>query len=249
MRDYLVSIAPTPMTYERFHLLGRGNDAEALFDQAPYAAHSRVREFWGGVYKRFQLTVPEGSEYYTVRIHRNHSFNTILSSIFVDRLDSPTSQASAKPSLGSQKAVAKLEEEPPEDVLENEPAVQLLRASFTLRDTSSPGLALNRRPLMLKLARLFLTKDPGGECLGSRLEKRCLESPTEGGKQAQRLRREVAGCLDALHLFDRRDQIHFSERNFQTFAWEKTTRQGRGWEWNGNEFREYVGKRQQGESW
>lgn len=194
------------------------------------------------------MTVPEGSEYYTVRIHRNHSFNTILSSIFVDRLDSPTSQASTKLTLSSQK-VGKPTEEEPIDILGTEPAVQLLRASLTLQERSSPGFALNRRLLMLKLARLFLTKDAGGECLGSRLENRCLESAAEGSEQAGRLRRDVATCLDALHLFDRRDQVHFNERNFQTYAWEKTSRQGHGWEWNGNEFREYVEKRQQAQSW
>ncbi|MGC8553656.1 MAG: hypothetical protein ACP5O7_12455, partial [Phycisphaerae bacterium] len=46
-------------------------------------AQARVVHFWGPAYERFVLSGPGD---YLVLIHRNHSFNTILSGLFLDRL-------------------------------------------------------------------------------------------------------------------------------------------------------------------
>ena len=57
------------------------------FDALPTVAQGRVRDFWGGVYKRFAV---RGGRWYSVRIGRNHSYCTILSSIMLDRIPAGT---------------------------------------------------------------------------------------------------------------------------------------------------------------
>jgi hypothetical protein len=47
----------------------------------PVIAKGRVMNFWGGVYKRFVLP---GDKSYTIEIHDNWSFNTIVSGVFFD---------------------------------------------------------------------------------------------------------------------------------------------------------------------
>lgn len=46
-------------------------------------AKARVRDFWGGVYKQFLLTGPAT---YWLRVSRNYSFNTIISSVMLDKV-------------------------------------------------------------------------------------------------------------------------------------------------------------------
>jgi sugar lactone lactonase YvrE len=72
-RDYLLTLKPICKT-------------EAEFAQAPTLSRSRVRDFWGGVYKRF---VVAGDRKYTLQIHPNWSFNTIVSGVFFDPVIDP----------------------------------------------------------------------------------------------------------------------------------------------------------------
>jgi len=58
----------------------------AAYEKMPCLASSRVRDFCGGVHKRFLL---RGPARYTLRIGRNHSFNTTFSSLMLDRLEMP----------------------------------------------------------------------------------------------------------------------------------------------------------------
>ncbi|MDR2642327.1 MAG: hypothetical protein LBC74_05995, partial [Planctomycetaceae bacterium] len=44
---------------------------------------TRVRDFWGGVHKQIVVT---GPAHYLVKIDRNYSFNTIISSVGIDRI-------------------------------------------------------------------------------------------------------------------------------------------------------------------
>lgn len=72
-RDYLVELrqyAPTP------------DDAERL---APMA-RARVRAFWGGVYEKF---VVAGPGKFWLKVAKNNSMNTIVSSVFIDELIGP----------------------------------------------------------------------------------------------------------------------------------------------------------------
>lgn len=68
-RDYLLELKPYAPTIV---------EAEAL----PALARARVMDFGGGVYKQFLV---QGGRYY-FKIARNHSFNTMCSAVFIDRL-------------------------------------------------------------------------------------------------------------------------------------------------------------------
>jgi hypothetical protein len=54
------------------------------FSREPELARGRIRDFWGGAYKRFLV---RGPTRITIEVNRNHSFCTILAGIFVDLVD------------------------------------------------------------------------------------------------------------------------------------------------------------------
>ena len=58
------------------------NDIDG-FESWPELAHARLRDFRGGVYKRFLV---RGPQTLTVQISRNYSHNTILAGMFLDQL-------------------------------------------------------------------------------------------------------------------------------------------------------------------
>jgi hypothetical protein len=74
-RDYRFSVRPH---------VGMEMQDVTDFDDAPEWAHGRVRNFWGGVWKRFLV---RGPVTLTVEIGRNHSFNTILPAVMLDLAD------------------------------------------------------------------------------------------------------------------------------------------------------------------
>jgi hypothetical protein len=85
-RDYIIEIYPWKgpwqgdpyETWKRYSLMAE----QTARTQKPLLK-SRVRDFWGGVYKQFLL---KGEGYYFVKIDRNYCFNTILSAVIVERL-------------------------------------------------------------------------------------------------------------------------------------------------------------------
>lgn len=72
-RDYLVEMKPDAPTTSKA-------------DKLPALATTRVRDFWGGVYKSF---VVRGPSIYWLKVGRNNSFNTILQSVLIDKLTGP----------------------------------------------------------------------------------------------------------------------------------------------------------------
>lgn len=58
----------------------------AALDAATPLASSRVRDFWNGVFKRF---IVRGPATYWVKVARDGSFNTILSSVMLDKISGP----------------------------------------------------------------------------------------------------------------------------------------------------------------
>jgi len=76
MRDYHISIRRHPENLD----LGKIDD----FNYQAELASGRIRDFRGGVYKRYQV---RGPMTLTVRISRNYSFNTILAGLFLDLID------------------------------------------------------------------------------------------------------------------------------------------------------------------
>ena len=75
-RDYVVSVRSRPY---RSNI--RGIDG---FDESPELAHSRIHDFWGGVWTRFLV---HGPAVYSVQVNRNYSFCTILAAEMLDTLD------------------------------------------------------------------------------------------------------------------------------------------------------------------
>jgi hypothetical protein len=99
MRDYLIEFYPTDMIWESsrsrydtekkervtyFDLTPEiGRNGEKLARKIPPLVRSRVHDFWGGVHVQFVVTGPHN---YLVKVDRNYSFNTIMSSVTVDQI-------------------------------------------------------------------------------------------------------------------------------------------------------------------
>jgi hypothetical protein len=107
MRDYLIEFYPTdmqwqhqrftteppgvpskPVTIDMLPLIGI--EGEKFARQNPPLARSRVRNFWGGVHVQFIVTGPHN---YFVKIDRNYSFNTIMSSVTIDQVSGEPTEA------------------------------------------------------------------------------------------------------------------------------------------------------------
>ena len=75
-RDYRISIRPS----------SPGKDFADISDfaQQPEWAHSRLRNFWNGAYKRFLV---RGPVRLTIEVSRNYSYNTILPAVLLDLVD------------------------------------------------------------------------------------------------------------------------------------------------------------------
>ena len=75
-RDYRISVRPHGARKS-------GYDIDD-FQQQPELAHARVRDFYGGVWKRFLVRGPTAI---TIEVNRNHSFNTNLQAVMLDLVD------------------------------------------------------------------------------------------------------------------------------------------------------------------
>ena len=75
-RDYRISIRPSSP--------GKDFGDISDFAQQPEWAHSRLRSFWDGAYKRFLV---RGPVQLTIEVSRNYSFNTILPAVMLDLVD------------------------------------------------------------------------------------------------------------------------------------------------------------------
>ncbi|MDR1478958.1 MAG: hypothetical protein LBJ00_08450, partial [Planctomycetaceae bacterium] len=85
LRDYVIEIYPAKEAWKGdpyYTWREHSKAAEQIARKMPPLAKSRVRDFWGGVYKQFMLT----RGFYYVKIRRNYSFNTIISAVMVERL-------------------------------------------------------------------------------------------------------------------------------------------------------------------
>ncbi|MDR1484610.1 MAG: hypothetical protein LBT09_07275 [Planctomycetaceae bacterium] len=83
-RDYLINVFVSPNTWTTFDEWEKfSENAEKQTTLFTPLSKTRVNNFWGGVHKYFVITGP--TKLY-VKIDRNYSFNTILSSVTVDRL-------------------------------------------------------------------------------------------------------------------------------------------------------------------
>lgn len=75
-RDYRVAIYEHPVNNWLRDITG--------LERQPVLARGRIRDFWGGVYKRYLV---QGPRTLTIHVSRNHSFNTILPAVMLDLVD------------------------------------------------------------------------------------------------------------------------------------------------------------------
>ncbi len=134
-RDYLIEV----------HDGEEGSGAGVL-------ATARVRDFWGGVHKRF---IVSGPGTFRVRISDNYSHNTICSSLFVDRLDASAGEES-RPLV----SMGNLMYRQPARHWDlqgfpkvSRPAVEVFDAVMTRADAASPGTQSYRRSSAIAVLR------------------------------------------------------------------------------------------------
>jgi hypothetical protein len=249
-RDFLVELKLTPMTRKTFDNLGLvGSDAELLFEKATGGARSRVHWFWGGVHKRFSLTLPEPG-YLTVRVNRNYSFNTIISSIFVDPVDElcgpegPERQPAPLRELHF-KREAKPSESP------GDLELRALDRLLYLRSRNPVWYASHARPFLVQLIRAFLVKGSSEAPLAAEIEKK--------GKYPT-IRPDLAICLNDLQLFDHRDRVSFKRESYESFTWQELTQLGQSknfdwvkykdeWKWDWDRYWKFVRENEAKQTW
>lgn len=73
VRDYLIEIK-------------KGHNDPYQSIEEPTIARCRVRDFWGGTWKQFQVRGP--GDYYVV-VRKNNSFNAVLQTVMLDKLSGP----------------------------------------------------------------------------------------------------------------------------------------------------------------
>jgi hypothetical protein len=242
-RDFMVDLRPTPLTKASFDGLGNtGISAESVFAKASASGQSRVHVFWGGTYKRFFLFLPgQGYDYYTVKVSRNYSFNTILSAIFQDPAGDlcgplgPFRQPAAPRKTWLPDDLG----EPNNDM--GAVVVRLLDRLLCLRDSNALWYTRHSRRHLLLVARALLSTEHGGRCLAAQIEKK---------GHYPRLRLDLAACLNDLQLFDRRDTVWFRDEMFRTYSWLKASKHGYGkWEYDREEYEAWLKEKRSKSAW
>jgi len=80
-RDFLIEVKPSAPTIMQA-------------EQQPTLTRGRVKDFWGGLYAAFLV---RGPSVYRLRIGRNNSFNTMVSSVMIDKMKGPSYRRDALP--------------------------------------------------------------------------------------------------------------------------------------------------------
>jgi hypothetical protein len=243
IRDYILSIKTMKISKQLFERLGMVNvDAEKEFFQSPYGSHTRVRDFWGGMYKRFYIEVADG-EYITLRIDSNYSFNTIISGVFFD-------------TVGEMKPLAPLDapNPPPRkltnwaEVLANptEPVwwgTHVLDQLLCMRDNQPVWFYKNSRQYLLSGIRTFVSVQS--------------DKPTSPDglhyEDKERIRSDIGKCLNYLQLFSIRDYVDYTKSKFNSYFWEGRTTNGRSrsheFNWNDKAVRSFMESGKKKQTW
>jgi hypothetical protein len=215
-------------------------------------AHSRVQQFWQGVWKRFYVDLGgEEFGYVTVGVQRNYSFNTIISAVCLDPVDDlcgPVGPFKSPPPLRTPHFATK-PDHPAEDA--GTAALRLVDRLLILRGLRSDWYAAHSRPYLLAVLRTLLRPPSRGPCLAEVLEKAGIYPD---------LRPDVGACLNDVQLFDRRDKVCYREQYYDTWYWESLTQLAikAGWaeakylrlgHWDESGWLPYLAARQAQQSW
>ena len=139
-RDYRISVRPL--------LKSKPLKDTSYFDQQPELAHSRIRNFWGGVWKRFLV---RGPILLGVEVNRNHSFNTILPAVTLDPIEEEPSPY-FRP-MPPKREMSLTESRKP--ISDSEAANRLFDTLAAVRQTNPGWWAVNRGRYDLPLLRWY----------------------------------------------------------------------------------------------
>ena len=213
-RDYLVTLKATPMAQEVFDRIAtRDPEAERYFQGNPILARARVRDFRSGVYKGFYVNGP-GT--YTIKISRNHSFNTICSAVMIDpvgALQPLVPPSASPPNCGTQSLAS--------------PIRTLGRLPEAGGRYEAAVLAWGRlRELIKSNPYWFATKSQGEwVTLMREFRREAIEEGRFGDKEANR---RLADAFEALNMFADRDQLD-DRRRYHWNLWLGKTWYGSQW--------------------
>ena len=242
-RDYEITVQTTALPRDALARIDdSGTGGDQWFGSAASTAHGRVRDFAGGVYKRFYVNT--GSTGAIVfRIARQGSLNTILSGIFLDPvgdlcgLEGPISQPAPR-------RVACFGDKSPEtgdgrcDL-----ALELLDRLLCLRDTHPVWyLGPGRRYLRRAVQSLLLWENSR-----VRAPEALYWLPSREAARA-----DLAAGLHDLQLFAVRDAVRYPSDAYERFTWQQRTAlglQAAQWKWKWADFRAFVRTQQDRQTW
>jgi hypothetical protein len=240
-RDYIVTIKTAKLQNAFWNEPQKNKTTiEELFKQKGDKASLRVRDFWGGVYKRFYCQV-EQDECVVIRIDASYSFNTIVSGIFFDTVNTMNLADSRDNSIKLRK------ETEWEDVLINiQPknwwGVKSLDALLLMRDKKPANFYIASRRYLLTLTRLFVEIKNGEPVVPEGLDiltkrDRYRDGLAECDKET--IRPDVAEMVRELQFFEFWEKIDFGNAKHGKFYWQERSKLGRD---NFNKFKWDVGK-------
>ncbi|MDR1382243.1 MAG: hypothetical protein LBJ67_00130 [Planctomycetaceae bacterium] len=244
IRDYIVSVQTMKIPEQLFEKLGTPNcDAEREFFRNPYKAKLRIRDFWGGVYKRFYVDIAPG-EYVTIRLDASYSLNTIVSGIFFDPVGDMKSLAPLglpwppprKPTNWAEEM-----ENPTETVWWGANAIDCL---LCLRDSNPVWYYSNARINLLLIARYFITPQNGKPYDNIKISSL---------KDKERIRVDLAKMLSTIQMFNWADSVDYGETKYNSYWWNRRTQLGRNkfqeFDWDEHEVRQYMDSNIKKQTW
>ncbi len=242
IRDYIVSVKTMKIPETLFEKLGDPNiDAQEYYFRASEGAFGRVRDFWGGVYKRFYIEIKE-NEFVTVRVDANYSFNTIMSAVFFDCIHDMQSTARSDnpfPVRQSTNWALKM----------NNPIEQwwwrinAMDQILCQRDQNPRWFYPTSRKDAFSLIRSFVIikeEKPYSVSEIDPIDKKVIRS-------------DVATLLRSVQLYELADFVDFTNLKYASYRWSARTMAGRNnaidhkWDWN--EFYKFIDQGISRQSW
>lgn len=242
LRDYVASIRTTKIPDDLFEMLGKPNaDAEQNYFRSARGDTLRIKDFWGGVYKRFYVEVGK-DELVVFRLDASYSFNTIISSVLFDPAEPVDLEHFFDPSPPPRKPTLW------EEVLQEiQPdtwwGIKSIDHLLCLRDTASVEYYPNVRRKLLPLIRTFIDF----------AHKTPTSLKTIHTEDKKRIRSDVAELLGDIQMFEVQDKIDFGNLKHGQYMWQERTKLGRGrfheFQWDETKFQEFLKTNQQHHTW
>ncbi|MDR2644167.1 MAG: hypothetical protein LBC74_15400 [Planctomycetaceae bacterium] len=236
LRDFILSAKILKLTDEFFNkLMTEEAYVEPLFLQAPKGEQTRIKDFWGGVYKRFYVDVKK-NEYAVFKIDSNYSFCTIVSGVFVD----PVGQLQSSQEFPDTFPLHKLTQW--ERVIDNPVehwwwGYNAIDWTLVQRDKNPAWFYKNARQNLLPIINTFVQIKNG------------LPYPPDNIDEDDktRIRRDLTKLVNSVQLFEVGDHIFYGDKKYALHGWEEFTKLGRKryleYKWNWETFNDFVGEK------